>query len=478
MYEYKTKPFAHQDDEFMRTKEDRMRALFWEMGTGKTKVVIDTGAYLFQENHINGMVVLAPNGVHYNWATDELPIHMPDAVAERMHVHVYQSGRAGTKWHKEAVDRCIKHDGLAVLLMSYDAVMTDKGRRALWAMLKKRECLYTLDESAYVKTPGAKRTKRVVASGAYAPFKRILTGTPVANSPFDVYSQVRFLDPLFWRQHSIGSGQIFRHTFGEMVTFTDANGREHEFAKGYRNLDTLREWLQPIASRVLKEEVLDLPPKLYTRRYFELPPPQRRAYEDLKNEFETELDNGQITTAPLIIQRMTRFQQITSGYLPSDDGEFHRFPTNPRLGLAEEFRDECPTQAIVWAQRNEDVDQLMGLFGEKAARHDGQCSDQEKELAKKRFHEGDAQWFVAKPSSGGVGLTLIEGKNVLYYNTGYNLGERQQSEDRCHRIGQKNPVTYSDCLALNTIDEGILQALVDKFDVGAQVTGDQVRTWL
>jgi len=478
MYEYKTKPFNHQHEEFMRTKEDRIRALFWEMGTGKTKVVIDTGAYLFQQNHINAIVVLAPNGVHFNWATDELPIHMPDATAERMHVHVYQSGKANTQRHKDAVDRCIKHDGLAVMLMSYNAVMTDKGRRALWAMLKKRECLYVADESAYIKTPGAKRTKRVVASGAYAPFKRILTGTPVANSPFDVYSQVRFLDPVFWRQHSIGSGQIFRHTFGEMVQFEDANGRTHEFAKGYRNLDVLRTWLQPISSRVLKEEVLDLPPKLFTKRYFELSPAQRRAYDELTRDYETELDNGEITTAPLVIQRMVRFQQITSGYLPSDDGAFTRFPTNPRLGLAEEFRDECPTQAIVWAQRNEDIDQLLGVFGDAAVRHDGQCSDAEREYAKKAFKAGEKKWFVAKPSSGGVGLTLTEAKNMMYYNTGYNLGERQQSEDRFHRIGQEDAVTVRDCAALNTIDEGIIDALRNKFNIGAEVTGDQVREWL
>jgi SNF2 family DNA or RNA helicase len=362
--------------------------------------------------------------------------------------------------------------------MSYNAVMTDKGRRALWSFLKKRRCLYVCDESAYIKSPSAMRTKRIVASGEYAPFKRILTGTPVANSPFDVYSQVRFLDLLFWRQHSIGSSQIFRHTFGEMVQFIDANGRTQEFAKGYRNLDQLRDWLQPIASRVLKDDVLDLPPKLFTKRYFELTGEQRRVYNDLKKEFEVELNNGEITTAPLVIQRVTRFQQITSGYLPSDDGVFYRFDRNPRLGLAEEFRDECSTQAIVWAQRNEDIDQLLGVFGDSAVRHDGQCSDAQREYAKKAFRAGEKKWFIAKPSTGGVGLTLTEAKNMMYYNTGYNLGERQQSEDRFHRIGQDSAVTIQDCAALNTIDEGIIEALRNKFNVGAQVTGDQVREWL
>ncbi|MGH4001037.1 MAG: SNF2-related protein [Pseudonocardiaceae bacterium] len=448
------------------------------MGTGKTKVCIDTAAKLYREREIDGLMVLAPNSVHFNWKTDELPAHLPDDLAERARVHVYQTSRSGTLWHKNEVRETIRHDGLAVMLMSYNAVMTDAGRNALWSMLKKRRCLYVLDESAMIKSPSAKRTTRVVASGAYAPYRRVLNGTPVANGPFDVYSQLRFLDPGFWLQHDIGSAQVFRHTFGEFVRFTDGNGREQEFVKRYRQLNVLHDWLKPVSSRVLKEDVLDLPPKLYTKRYFELTGEQRRVYDELKDEFMVELEGGHLTTAPLIIQRMTRFQQITGGYLPSDDGRLHRFEQNPRLGVLEEFRDECPHQAIVWAERTEDVDLIMATLGRSAARHDGKCSDEQREQAKTRFKSGDAKWFVAKPSVGGMGLTLTQAGSVFFYNTSFNLLQRQQAEDRAHRYGLDHPVTYVDSIARNTLDEAIIRSLREKFDVGTQVTGDRVREWL
>lgn len=477
-YAYKTPPFAHQRAEFEATRERAYHGLLWEMGTGKSKVVIDTAAWMYEQGAIDGLVVLAPNSVHFNWHTDELPTHLPDQVAARTRSFVYQSPRAGTQWHQRAVADLLGHDGLAVMLMSYNAVMTERGRRALWAMLKQRRCLYVLDESTYIKTPIAKRTKRVVASGKYAPFRRILTGTPVANSPFDIYSQMRFLDENFWRRHSIGTSQVFRHTFADFQQFLDGNGRTQEFPVRYKNLDQLREWLAPCTSRVLKEDVLDLPPKLYTRRYFDLTAEQRRAYDDLKSDYETELAQGQLVTTPLVIQRVTRFQQITSGYLPTDDGPLHRFTPNPRLGVAEDFRDECGCPALVWAQRDEDVDALMHLLGDRAVRHDGKCTDAEKERAKAAFKAGEVQFFVAKPSVGGEGLTLTQARAVFYYNNGYNLSQRQQSEDRAHRIGQAHPVTYVDAVARGTIDEGILRALLRKFNVGAEVTGDQAREWL
>ena len=155
---YKTKPFDCQLKNLEATRGLPMHAWFWEMGTGKTKLAIDTAAHLYREREIDGLVVLAPNSVHFNWKTDELPTHLPDDVAERALTHVYQTSRSGTTWHKDAVRQCVRHDGLAVMLMSYNAVMTDAGRNALWSMLKKRRCLYVLDESAMIKSPSAKRT--------------------------------------------------------------------------------------------------------------------------------------------------------------------------------------------------------------------------------------------------------------------------------------------------------------------------------
>lgn len=478
-YQFKTTPFAHQAENFAATRELTAHAWFWEMGTGKSKQVIDSAAYLYLNRAINGLLIVAPPSVHFNWMTDELPAHLPDSVRERTLVHVWQTSKAASLRHANAFQDCIRHDGLAVLCISYNGFMTAAGKQAVAHFLRDRKCFYVLDESAYVKTPGAKRTKSIVRSGVYAPFRRILTGTPVSNGPFDVYSQVKFLDQNFWRRHAISNAHIFRHVFGVWKTIEDAEGKSREFPVGYQMLDVLHDWLKPISSRVLKEDVLDLPPKVYTKRHFELSGPQRSAYQQLIEEFEADLGNGKLVTAPLVIQRLTKFRQITSGFVPVDDGEpVHEFPENPRLGLLEEYRDEVAQPAIVWAQYDREVDNILSVLGDRAVRHDGRCDDQQREDAKRAFKSGAAQFFVAKPSVGGTGLTLVNAKHVLYYSNSFNLSERLQSEDRAHRIGQTDSVDYTDFMARNSIDTAIVANLRKKFDIGAQVTGDVAREWL
>lgn len=479
MYRHKTTPFGHQAEEFDTHFSDGPRALFWEMGTGKSKVIIDTAARLYEAGEIDAVIVVAPPSVHFNWKTDEFPAHLPDHVMERTAFHVWQTIKSNTLWHKRAFEEVLADKGLPVLCISYSGFMTKKGKAAVAHMLNQKRCLYVLDESTNIKNPGAKRTKSITASGRYAHYKRILTGTPVANSPFDVYSQIKFLDENYWKRKAIRNAAVFREMFG-IFHEMEVNGVKtgEKFCVGYDNLEVLQGWVADISSRVLKEDVLDLPPKLYSKVYFDLTSEQRRAYDDLKSDFETELADGQLATAPLVIQRLTRFRQITGGYLPTDEGDVHRFANNPRLGIAEEWRDACAHPGIVWCNYDHEVDDILSVLGDRAVRHDGKTSELDRERAKLAFKNGDAQFFVAKPSVGGTGLTMVNAKHVLYYSNSFNLMERQQSEDRAHRIGQEDSVDYTDVIANDTIDEHIIKNLMKKFDIGAQVTGDQAREWL
>lgn len=482
-YVPKSTPFQHQEHWLEKTWRTPVHAVFWEQGTGKSKLIIDTAARLWLEGEIDAVLIVAPNSVHTNWIQQELPLHLRDDIMEQSRTHIYRTSKSATMWHQAEVRATIRHRGLAWMAISYNAFMTREGKQSVWRFLRDRRALYVLDESMFIKTPGAKRTKSIVASGRYADYKRVLCGTPVPNSPFDIYPQIRFLDEDFWKRMGIGSALAFRHRYAHFAKTKSASGREMEFPVEFVNLDELRDAIRPIQSRVLKEKVLDLPPKLYSQRTFELSGAQRRIYEAIRDEFMVELENGELVTAPLVITRLLRLQQITCGYLPTDNERepLHRIDPNkttPRLQLVEEARDTCPHQAIVWANWNEDIDQILDVLGDEAVRFDGQVTEEERERGKAAFKGGEKKWFVSKPSTGGTGHTLTEAKSCYYYNNSYNLMYRLQSEDRAHRINQDRPVQYYDFMAEGTVDEKVVAALRRKYNIAAEITGDEVRAWL
>jgi SNF2 family DNA or RNA helicase len=481
-FPYKTKPFDHQRDTFLETREEEVYGLFWEMGTGKSKTTIDTAAHLRLTGKIDGMLIIAPNGVHRNWITDELPRHMPDQIADLMFSHYYQTSKANTKWHQSLCKEFLRHPDFKVLAMSYSAFMTKKGKEFAWAFMKPLDgrLLYVLDESARIKTPKAKRTRSIILSGKYARFRRILTGTPVANSPFDIYSQVRFLEPDFWKRLELPTFTIFKSYFGVFEeNYNRKINQSYKKLLAYRNLQKLNGLIAGLSSRVTKDEVLDLPPKLYSKRYVELSSEQMDAYQRLKEEYLLLLDSGEEVTAILAVTRILRLQQIVNGYIGTDDGKIERIAgDNPRLKLLEDICEDIPHKAIIWGRFQEDITQICEILGETAVRYDGQVNDAGRAEAIEAFQNGEAKFFVGNPAAAGEGLTLHAARTVIYYSNSFKLTDRLQSEDRAHRIGQEHPVHYIDLVAEGTVDERIVKALINKLDVASMVVGDAFKEWI
>jgi len=478
-YLSKTDPFDHQRSELADHGLDASRGLFWEQGTGKTKPVIDTTAKLYRDAKIDGLLVIAPNGVHANWVSDEIPTHMDPEVLRFVRSHIWYS--TTTKKHQRSFDDTLKHSGLAVLVMSYDAVRTPRGKVAWKKFLNDRKCMYVLDESHFIKNPGAKTSKRVMGSIAAAPFKRILTGTPIDNNPFDLYNQLRFLDPEIWYEYGIRTFAAFKQYFGiwESITF---DGGTFPKCIAYKNLNKLHAKLHQVGSRVTKDEALDLPPKLYSKRYVELTPLQRRLYNELKEQCYVETATGEVT-ASIAIVRLLRFQQIICGYLPKsdDDEDLEDLPgINPRLNLAVETVEDLPHQAIIWARFQRDIDLLSQhkSLAKRCVAIDGRVTGQDRAEQKARFTSGEAQFLITSAAAMGTGHTLNMAKTVVYYNNTFKLGHRLQSEDRCHRIGQTNPVNYIDLVARNTVDVRIVDALRRKQSVATTITGDTLKEWI
>ena len=482
-YKYKTKPYDHQHEEFTRHGADPVRGEFWEQGTGKTKPIIDSVAYLYENKEIDGLVVVAPNGVHRNWVSDEMVAHMPDRVMERVKSHVWYSTDA--KYHKQAFEETLKHDGLAVLVMSYNAIWTNRGRDAWKAFLKRRRCLYVLDESHRIGEPDGKWTKRIMGSKVAAPYKRVLTGTPTAGKPFKLYTQLKFLDPGVWIKYGISDYTIFKTYFGIWETVYHGKDKEKSFPNcvAYKNLNILNHELLRLGSRLLKADVLDLPPKVYSKRYFMPTPKQKTLYNQLKEEYEVEAAMGTLT-AELAIVRLLRLQQIVCGYLPgSDDNtELVAIPGgNPRLDLLKEICEDISHQVIIWARFQEDHRLIKEhkLFRNNSMMVNGTVTGRPRDAALDLFKRGDVQFLIASPAAIGMGHTLNMAKTCIYYSNSFNLTDRLQSEDRPHRIGQDAKVQYIDlCAETLRVDVRIIETLRKGLHISEQVQGDAFQEWI
>lgn len=479
MFQFNTKPFQHQQEMFDKTKDERSWGVFWEQGTGKTKAAIDAMAWKYAQGEIDALLVVAPNNVHRNWVSDEIPTHLHKSVPVKC--HTYSTTKIKTK--KAAIDfeNTINYKGLAVLTMSYDAFVTEVGKQHAKRFLTTRRCFYILDESTRIKNPTAQRTKVILASSEYAKHKRILTGTPVTQGPFDVYSQMKFLDNDFWLAHGFGSYTLFKNYFGVFVKGKNpSTGQLFDMCTGYRNLTLLERILKTKTSRVTKDEVLDLPPKVYTKRYFEMVPKQRELYDELRTNYLMLLETGEVVTAALALVRLMRLQQITCGYVQGDGDEPIAFmgPDHPRMKCLAEVVEDIPDKAIIWARFQQDVTNICKLLGKRAVRYDGQVDECARIDALNDFRTGEAQFFVANPACCGEGLTITEAKTTVYYNNSYNLNYRLQSEDRNHRIGQDRSVQYIDIVCQDSVDEKIVQSLVTKNNIAAEINGDTLKAWL
>lgn len=511
-FAFKTKPFDHQKRIWEATRDAREFGVFWEQGTGKSKLTIDTVAWQYATEQANGALVIAPSGVHANWTSDELPAHLhPMFTGPRLTWFTDKAGNKG--FQRDFREFLAYRGGLPWLTMTYDAFKTEQGKKAAWEFMKARKVALILDESGRVKNPKAQITKMLVGedgkkpgAGAYAASRRILDGTPVPNNPLDVFEPIRFLSSVFWHQHRFSNFYVFSRYFGIWKKMKAPQGHSFEVCQGFRNLDELELILKQITTRVLKEDVLDLPPKLYNRLQFEMTPKQCQVYDELRTEYYTEVA-GSSVFADLAIVRLLRLAQVTAGYLPveaDEDSEPTMVPIdsrNPRLEQLLELARDMPHKCLIWARFRQDVELITTALNDlyrkgevkgRAVEYHGGNTESELAEARAKLQHGsldEAQFFVATQAKGATGITLHAAgtshpcRSTIYYNNTFRLDHRQQSEDRNHRAGMSNwPVNYTDLLALNrggkTIDHYVLASLLSKFNIAKQVTGDHMREWL
>ena len=335
-----------------------------------------------------------------------------------------------------------------------------------------------IDESTTIKNPKAKRTKNILLLSKAAKYRRILTGSPVTRNPLDLYSQCEFLDP---KHLDFPSYYAFRNRYAEMKTMF-LSGRSVQVVGGFRHLEELSESLKAFSYRILKENCLDLPNKIYMEREIQLTSEQERLYEQMRKEALATLNGKTVTTMTALTQLM-RLHQITCGHFAADDGSIQEVKNN-RLAELLDVLDEIEGKAIIWAHYQHDVKNIFKLLEDKygpgsVVHYYGKTLPEQRDYAIKNFKDNDkVRFFVGTPQTGGYGITLVQASTVIYYSNGYDLEKRMQSEDRAHRIGQKKKVTYIDFIAPNTIDEKIRKALRKKINIASKVMGEELKQWI
>ena len=472
-YKYKSKPFAHQKKALEMSWDKEVFAYFMEMGTGKSKVLIDNIAMLYNAGKIDGALIVAPKGVYKNWFDSEIPNHMPDYIEKKV-------GLWRTKPDAPDLKPLFSTGAeLHILIMNVEAFSTKKGMQFAERFLSSHKALMGIDESTTIKNPAAKRTKNIVSLSPITKYRRILTGSPVTKSPLDLFTQCYFLDPYLLDQSSY---YVFRTRYA-VCRKINVSGRSVEIVVGYRNLGELSEKLKPFSYRVLKDDCLDLPKKTYMKRTVELTDEQKKVYKQMKQEAIAFL-NGKMVTSATVITQLMRLHQITCGHFKSNDGTVQDLKNN-RIAELMDIIEEVEGKAVIWAHYRHDIEKIVEAISKKYGENtvvtyfgDTSTDDRQKAIKKIQDKESPVRFIIGTPQTGGYGITLTGASTMIYYSNGYDLEKRMQSEARIDRIGQEKPMTYIDIMAEDTIDDKIVKSLRNKVNIATEIMGEELKAWI
>ena len=445
---FRTEPYRHQLEALEGSSDRDNYALLMDMGTGKTKVCLDTIAHNFLRGKVDLAVIVAPKGVIANWI-GEIEAHLPEQINKE--VVLWRPNLTKSK-RKELHDLSEKNGSLKFLLMNVEAFSTKKGVYVAEYFVKRFNGFMVVDESTTIKNRQAKRTKAICSVGLGAVMRRILTGSPVTKSPMDLFSQMGFLSPEILGFKSYYAFQ------GRYAVVQRRSMGTHSFNQvlGFQRLDELAETLDEHSFRVRKEDCLDLPDKVYMKREVELTQEQAAAYAQMKNLALARLDSGDLSTTQNVLTQIMRLQQICLGSLTDDDGTVHSLKSNRQSELME-ICEEIQGKAIIWATWTQDIRSIVKALRDRfgvqavAALH-GETPDSERQQIVETFQDrqSDLRFIVGHPKTGGYGLTLTAANTVIYI----------------------------DLISPKTIDEKIVTALRSKIKIADTILGEDAREWL
>lgn len=448
-FTFQTKPFNHQKTAINLGIRNRAFAYFMEMGTGKTKVMLDLiGYYLPKTRELNRpALIVCPVSVMHNWKK-QASIHRPEVKV------VVLDGDTEAKETK--------------LLFNADAYVInyESAWRIYDVLAKIKWGFMVLDESTRIKNRATKQAKAIIKLGATASRRYILSGTPSPNSPLELFNQVKFLDQAIFGGH----WYFFRDRYCLM------GGYGGYQVLGFKNLEELSKKLSGISYRVLKSQCLDLPDKIYKQYRLPMDEDQARAYKELAEDLVTTVGATEIRTE-VVLAKLTKLRQIASGFAYLPDGSSFRFKNNKLDKLKELLEEHAKSHKfVIWGCFKEEVELVEELLEELKVRYVSLGDQATRHVRIQEFQEDpNVRVFVSNQRSGGIGIDLFAADYCVFFSNDYSPEIRLQAEDRLHRIGQLNHVTYIDLISKATIDSTILRMLSNKQDLSNQIMSGKIR---
>ena len=472
----KTAPRRHQQIEYDQCRDEKARALLWYMRSGKSKAMIDLACYLRTEKGLHNVIVVAPNGVHQVWETEQLPTHHWDEIP--YNTVVIDSAKVGQKrWDERTAARVEAQPFLWVTLIK-EALNVSRVRKLLYDTIAARgKTLLIVDEVQHFGRTSSQRSENIQALAARCEYKRILTGSEADDGLENLFGQFQILRPgaLGW-----GSYEAFEKRYCKTISIKTKNRNGFVMVKpkivGYQRVKELQAKVASWSSRVTRKDA-DLPPLVPMTRQFDLPPKIARAYART-------LQDGVVPkeTVPAIkgdlhadgLQGLNRLGQISSGFLYDSDGNAHEFDRNPRLDILADLLETMPAdeQVIIWCAYGHEVRQvnkLLGGFNDGVSTYFGGMTPKERELHMSRFKMGNAHTLVGTPHSGGEGLELGCASSVIWFSHVTSNRLRKQASERASSSGDK--VALIDLVANCKSDKFLVKAYRDKTKISKLVQG-------
>lgn len=430
----------------------------FEMGCGKTLTTIAVAGALYNLGKIDRVLVVAPTSVCSVWPHD-----LNQFAAFPWEARVL----LGDKKHRlKALNELVNwpFKALRIAVINYESTHRDGIFEALAAY---KPDLIVCDESQRIKNPSAAQSKALHKLGDAAPFRMILSGTPVQNNAVDLYSQYRFLDPAVY-------GANF-YAFKNRYCIMGGYG-QHQIV-GYRNMDELVEKEHSVAYRVTKEECLDLPQQTFINRYVQFTDAEQAIYEQLRKSSFLELETGENVTATTILTMYLRLMQLTGGFLTADESTRPKQVNTAKLDALADIVDDYVVDAgkklVIFARFRAEIAAIENLLRLRKIQYGSIYGDVPMEERGKIVEDfqtnPDTKVFVAQIQTAGLGITLHAASTAVFYSYDYNYANYAQALARIHRIGQRLPVTYIHLVVDGSIDEKILAALENKEDMAKTV---------
>lgn len=430
----------------------------FEMGCGKTLTTIAVAGALYNLGKIDRVLVVAPTSVCSVWPHDlnqfatfpwEARVLLGDK-KKRLKALIELEN-----WPFKA---------LRIAVINYESTHREGIFEALAAY---KPDLIVCDESQRIKNPSAAQSKALHKLGDAAPFRMILSGTPVQNNAVDLYSQYRFLDPAVY-------GANF-YAFKNRYCIMGGYG-QHQIV-GYRNMDELVEKEHSVAYRVTKEECLDLPQQTFINRYVQFTDAEQAIYEQLRKSSFLELETGENVTATTILTMYLRLMQLTGGFLTADESTRPKQVNTAKLDALADIVDDYVVDAgkklVIFARFRAEIAAIENLLRLRKIQYGSIYGDVPMEERGKIVEDfqanPDTKVFVAQIQTAGLGITLHAASTAVFYSYDYNYANYAQALARIHRIGQRLPVTYIHLVVDGSIDEKILAALENKEDMAKTV---------